>query len=167
MYQPHVTWSENSTPAWNAFATGFQDTTVSGFLSCLSRLFLSHFPLMVSPVPLGLPRWLSGKESACQCRRWKRPGFDPWVGKIPWRRKWHPTPVFLPGESHRQRSLAGHSSWGCKESDTTEWLSTHAPVPLASSSCKAQVSSIISFYPYASDFKVYILSPDISLKLHL
>ena len=42
--------------------------------------------------------------------------FDPWVGKIPWRRKWKPTPVFLPGGSHGQRSLADYSPWGCKES---------------------------------------------------
>ena len=49
-------------------------------------------------------------------------GFDPWVWKIPWRRKCHPVPVFLPGKSQGQRSLAGYSSWGCKESDTTEWL---------------------------------------------
>ena len=46
--------------------------------------------------------------------------FGPWVGKIPWRRAWQPTPVFLPGESHGQRSLAGYSPWGHKESDTTE-----------------------------------------------
>ena len=46
-----------------------------------------------------------------QCRRH---GFDSWVGKIPWRRKWQPTPVFLPGESHGQRSLVGYSPWGCK-----------------------------------------------------
>ena len=45
----------------------------------------------------GLPRWLSGKESACQCRRCKRHGFDPWVGKIPWRRKWQPAPIALMG----------------------------------------------------------------------
>ena len=48
--------------------------------------------------------------------------FDPWVGKIPWRRKWQPTPVFLPGESHGWRSLVGYSPWGRKESDTTERL---------------------------------------------
>ena len=54
----------------------------------------------------GLPRWLSGKESACQ---WRTPGFDPWVQKIPWRRKWQPTPGFLPGESHGQRSLVAGS----------------------------------------------------------
>ena len=53
-----------------------------------------------------------------------RPGFNPWVGKILWRREWQPTPVFLPGEFHRQRSLAGYSPWGHKESDTTEWLTT-------------------------------------------
>ena len=52
----------------------------------------------------GFPWWLSGKESACQCRRC---GFDPWIWKILWRRKWQPAPVFLPGKSHGQRSLAG------------------------------------------------------------
>ena len=46
--------------------------------------------------------------------------LDPWVGKIPWRRKWQPTLVYLPGEFHGQRSLAGYSPWGRKESDTTE-----------------------------------------------
>ena len=66
------------------------------------------------------------KEPAWQCRRHKRRGFDPSVGKIPWRRAWQRTPVFLPGESHGQRSLAGHSSWGHKESDTTEPVSTCA-----------------------------------------
>jgi len=45
-------------------------------------------------------------------------GFDPWIGKIPWRKEWQPNPVFLPGKSHGQRSLAGCSPWGCKESDT-------------------------------------------------
>ena len=59
----------------------------------------------------GLPRWLRGKESACQCKRY---GFNSWIGKIPWRRKWQPTPVFLPRKSHGQRSLAGYSPWGCK-----------------------------------------------------
>ena len=60
----------------------------------------------------------------CQCRRCKRCRFDPWVGKMPWRRKWHPTPIFLPGTSHAQRSLVGYSPRGCKESDATERLST-------------------------------------------
>ena len=47
-------------------------------------------------------------------------GFNAWVGKIPWSRKWQPTPVFLPGKFHGQRSLAGYSPWGHRESDTTE-----------------------------------------------
>ena len=63
---------------------------------------------------------LSGREPACQCRRHRSHGFDPWVGKIPWRRTWQPTPGFLPGESHGQKSLAGYSPWGRKELDTTE-----------------------------------------------
>ena len=54
----------------------------------------------------------SGKEPTCQCRRHKRCGFDPWVGKIPWRGAWQPTPVFLPGECHGQRSLVGYSPQG-------------------------------------------------------
>ena len=66
-----------------------------------------------------------GKESTGQCRRKKRCEFGPWVGKIPWRRKWQPTPVFLPGKSHAQRSLVGYSPSGRKESDTTE----HAHMP--------------------------------------
>ena len=70
-----------------------------------------------------LLRWLSGKEPAC----WhKRHGFSPWVGKIPWRRKWQSPPVFLPGESHGQNSLADYSPWGHSMSDVTELLSTHA-----------------------------------------
>ena len=54
--------------------------------------------------------------------------FDPCVGKIPWRRKWQPTPVFLPGKSHGQMSLAGYSPWGRKESDTTELLNDNSLV---------------------------------------
>ena len=68
----------------------------------------------------GISMWLSWKESACQCRR---RGLDPWVGKIPWRRKWQPPPVFLPGKSHGQRNLVGYSH-GVGKSQTQ--LSTHA-----------------------------------------
>ena len=65
---------------------------------------------------LGFPGGSDGKGSA-SC---KRPGFDPWVVKIPWRREWQPMPVFLPGEFHGQRSLAGYGPWGHKELDMTE-----------------------------------------------
>ena len=66
------------------------------------------------------PGSTSGKGSTCQFRRLKRCGFDPWVRKILWRRKWQPTPVFLPGEFHGQRSLVGYSPWGLKEPDMNE-----------------------------------------------
>ena len=61
-------------------------------------------------------RWLSSKEFTCQCRRH---GFSPWVGKIPWRKKWQPTPVLLPEKSHRQRSLGSYGPWGHKGLDMT------------------------------------------------
>ena len=63
----------------------------------------------------GLPQWLSGKEATCQCRRC---GFNSWIVKIPWRRKWQPTPVFWPEKFYGQ-SLVGHSLWGYKELDVT------------------------------------------------
>ena len=62
-----------------------------------------------------------GEESSRQCRRRR---FDPWIRKIPWRRKWQPTPLFLPGESRGQRSLVGYSPQDRKESGTTERLNT-------------------------------------------
>ena len=60
----------------------------------------------------GFSRSTSTKKPACQCRRCKICGFDPGVGKIPWKRAWQPTLVFLPGEFHGQRSLVGYSPWG-------------------------------------------------------
>ena len=60
---------------------------------------------------IGFPRQLSGRESVCQYRRRR---FDPWVGKILWRRKWQPVLVFLPGKSHGQRNLVGYGPWGHK-----------------------------------------------------
>ena len=69
------------------------------------------------------PGGTSGRESACQCRRCKRRGFHPWVTKIPWRRKWQPTPAFLPGKPPWTEEPGElHSPWGHKESDTTESL---------------------------------------------
>ena len=60
---------------------------------------------------IGLSRWLSSKEFSCQCRRCE---LDPWLGKIPWKRKWQATPIFLPGKCHGQRNLAGYSPWDCR-----------------------------------------------------
>ena len=61
----------------------------------------------------------SGKESACQCRS-RRPRFNPWVRKTPWRRAWQPTPVLLPGKFHGQRRLVGYIPWGRREANMTE-----------------------------------------------
>ena len=67
----------------------------------------------------GLPWWLRQERICLQCGR---PRFDPWVGKIPWRREWLPTPIFLLLEFHGQRCLVGHSPWGHQELDTIERL---------------------------------------------
>ena len=79
------------------------------------RWKLKHYSIFLWP-----PSGASSKESAFQCRSQKRYGFNPWVRKIPWRRKQQLTPVFLLGEYHGQRSLVDYSPWGCKESDMTE-----------------------------------------------
>ena len=76
---------------------------------------------------MGFQGGAKGKELACQFRRHKRHGFDLWVVMIPWRRAWQPTPVFLPRESHGQRSRAGYNLWGHRESDTTE-VTEHARI---------------------------------------
>ena len=84
-----------------------------------------HQPAGLTFCNRGVVTWLWATQVA-QCRRIRllsrRCKFDPWVGKILWRKKWQPTPVFLPAKFHGQRSLAGYSPWGNKESDTTERL---------------------------------------------
>ena len=71
--------------------------------------------------PLGKPQVaLVVKNLLANTGRCKKCGFDSWVGKLPWRKAWQPTPVFLPGEFHGQKSLVGYSLWGCKETDMTE-----------------------------------------------
>ena len=67
---------------------------------------------------------VSWSRTYLPCRRHSRHGFDPWVWKIP-REEGTATPVFLPGESHGQRSLESYNPWGCKESDTTDQLNMH------------------------------------------
>ena len=98
---------------------------------------------------VGLPRWLSGRESAYQGKRCRRPRFHPCVRKIPWRKKWQPIAVFLTGKSHGWRSLAGYSLRGRKELDRTiyarvEVLCKYTPFHIRD-------SSIFGFwYPWAS-----------------
>ena len=92
------------------------DSTVSGIkplwgkkASLLAVLTIRQCNWILLWWDWGFPGGTSGNESACQCRRGKRYGFNPWVRKIPWRKARQPTPVFLPGESHGERSLAGYS----------------------------------------------------------
>ena len=102
-------------------------------LSCV-RLFATPWTIAYQAPPSmgfsrqeywrGLPFLSPGK---------RKPRFDPLVRKLLWRRKWQPSPVFLPGESQEQRSLVGYGSWGCKESDMTNQLSTHASTQKLSS----------------------------------
>ena len=74
-----------------------------------------------------------------------RPGFSPWVGKIPWRRKCQPTPVLLPGKSHRQSSLVGYSPWGRRELDMTEWRHFHFHFMSSLEKCLFRASAHFSF----------------------
>ena len=73
--------------------------------------------IYIFPPSWHFPGGTSSKEPICQCRRQQRYGFNPWVGKIPGRRKWQPTPIFSPGKSHGQRSLLGYSPQGHKNSN--------------------------------------------------
>ena len=86
-----------------------------GFLHC--RRILYQLSYQRHSEPSGQP---SGEALTCQFRRLKRRGFDPWVWNISCRQAWWPTPEILLGESGGQRSLAGSSQWGCKDSGTTE-----------------------------------------------
>ena len=99
-----------------------------------------------------LPWWLRWWRICLQCRR---PRFDPWVMKIPWRRKWQPTLVFLPGKFHGQRSLMGYSPWDCKESATaarpTLWLDDVFSVPVL-----CRMLELHSFFPFLNRFCLYV-----------
>ena len=106
---------------------------------------------------VGFPGESVSKESACQCRRH---GFEPCVGKVPWRRKWEPTAVFLPGKSHGQSSLAGYCPWGHRESDTTERLSTHTRTRQSSSPLFVKVQDDPQALTSFGNFLNIILSRD-------
>ena len=104
---------KGTNPSWCA------TLTASSKHNNFPKVLSSNAILKLKALAYGLLWWLSGEESAC---RYKRHRFDPWVRKIPCRRKWQPTPVFFPGKFHGQRSLAGYSPRGHKEQTR---LSTH------------------------------------------
>ena len=89
-------------------------------MDCWSFLSFTHYLLLVSVLIWDSQVALVIKNLPVNAGDTKKHKFDPWVGKIPWRRKWLSTPVFLPGKSHGQRSLVGYSPWSRKELDMTE-----------------------------------------------
>ena len=89
-------------------------------IRCVFTIHLSQHIFNCPYLLVGLPQWVSSKESSAR----QEHDFNPW-GNIPWRRKWQPTPVFLPGKPHGQRSLAGYSPQGHTESNTTEHAHTY------------------------------------------
>ena len=103
-----------STPFLKIFTT----LSICAYLCLLFQSYLETGSFSSSVKYDGFPGGSHGRVYR-QCRR---PGFNPWVGKMPRRRTWQPIPVFLTGEFHGQRSLVGYSPWGHKESDTTEQL---------------------------------------------
>ena len=119
-------------------------TLISSFIQSSTHVFIQSNIFTEYYWVLGLPRLLSGKESPWQCRICKSRGFNHWVRKIPWRRKWQPTPVLLPGESHGQR-LVGNSPWDRTESDMTLWLSTAQHSTLRASTDDKEVDTISAF----------------------
>ena len=129
MFFSSVELSEFQMQAWmgKVIVTCFCILMASELLTIIWELSPStHISRFISLVSLPLPWWLKPYSICLQCRR---PGFNSWVRKISWRRKWHPTPVAVPGKSHGRRSLVGYSPWGHKESDTTERL--HFPFSLS------------------------------------
>ena len=122
---------------------------------CIERI--SHSVMSESLGPHGLlrswdfsnhtqvnPWWLSGKRICLYCRRHRRCGFDPWVGKIPWRKKWQPSPVSLSGKPHGQRNLAGYSPWGLKELNTTEQRTHEVFIITFSRSCQVFSTMVVA-----------------------
>ena len=100
---------------------------------------------MCHSLELGLPWWLSQWRICLQCRK---PGFDSWVGKIPWRRKWQPTPAFLPGGFHGERSLAGYSHWDHKVGHN--WATNTFTFPSPLMKAKPQGVNTSRFISYSS-----------------
>ena len=101
--------------AWRAAVHGVtkSQTQLSDWTTITTKIIHTH-TYTHTHTHSGFPDGTSGKEATCQCRRHKRLRFDSWVRKISWKRAWQPTPVLLPEESHRQRTLVGYSLQGCR-----------------------------------------------------
>ena len=96
--------------------TSITETPLGGLRRRVNYIYILFYSHNCDNTHLGLSMWCSGEAFPCQCRRHNRGGFNPWVGKIPWSKKWQPTPVFLPGKFHEQRSLACYIVHGVAKS---------------------------------------------------
>ena len=103
----------------------FTDPKSLCFFNCIKLPVISGFSGGSDGEESASPGGASGKEPSCQCRGCKRCGFDPWVGKILWRRAWQPIPVFMPREAHGQRSLGRLQSTRLHRVGHNKWLSMH------------------------------------------
>ena len=116
------TWEPGGLPSIGSRRVGhdWSDLATIAIVNCFLCLVVFVLPFLSCRVSL-VAQIVKNPHAIQENRVW-RSRFDPWVRKMPWGRKWHPTPVFLPGKSHGQRSLVGYSPWGCKELNTTEQL---------------------------------------------
>ena len=121
-------------PTFSLFSFTFIKRLFSSLLSAIRMVSSAYLRLLIFLLAIMIPACASSSPAFHMMYSVLgfpggsdgRPGFDPWVGKIPWRKEWQPTPVFFPRKFHGQRNLAGYSPWGHKESETTEGLShTH------------------------------------------
>ena len=109
-------WESKGSQSWTPLSTHAHTQTQSEYI-WFSFSFQQCFTFGISYLAS-----LVVHTVKVSCLQRRRPKFNPWVRKIPWRKAWRSTPVVLPGEFHGQRSLMGYSPWGCKDLDITEWL---------------------------------------------
>ena len=136
--------SDSQDPAWGKINPVSLDKD-----SAPPNKYIKELPLGKTVIYMNCLVWplapvAQQKRNCLQCTKRRRYRFDPWVRTIPWRRKWQPTPLFLPEKSHGWRSLVGHHPWGYKELDTTEQLRTHTPssIPFRHCTCCYETPSI-------------------------
>ena len=117
---PNFNWVDMCIPFFILFQRNIIAMLIRANNGSVSSYMFLYLWIDKSNLSEGFPVWSAGEESTFNAGD---ASSIHWVGKIPWRRKWQPTPVCLPEKSCGQRSLVGYSPWGCKESDVTEWLS--------------------------------------------
>ena len=127
------------------------EVVVQASIQICSWVWYTKIPFLccLSFILLGASQWLCRQTVHLQCRRCRKCGFNPWVCGLLWRRAWQPTPVFLPGKSHGQRSLAGYSPWGHRVGrNWRDWACMHNCFPLRDASNYISFSKISTAFWY-------------------